>query len=365
MQQASRVSWKGMKAQSTILIGKGVNKTRSSNVEFLDRVAEGTIASTDEDLETPAPESVTQELEDTPIATPELSAGDPIMPDTVPVFTQRASSAVSSTKSADKEAKPQKLEELTLIFPPSLDMAPDKIRTEFVDSLMRTREKSRKEAVVASSLLPFAAAVDASLILTFGGLTEVSGVWAYTSIRGAITSKKMTQGLAFAEEKALKEEQGEEDETEMRGCTCGNHEHEHGIAHSISKLIDKGKAKKEKAGINLIMQQSTRLEILRRYLDLACLKKEFSMFPQFEEAAGDVTEATVLEAIGWQPTRRGGHDLEMEFKDKVETLTAEQDEQWQRREAKEDVRRIMKKGASEWVQWCKVFQKDPEAAMKK
>ena len=90
------------------------------------------------------------------------------------------------------------------------------------------------------------------------------------------------------------------------------------------------------------------------------------MFPLInEESASDPNEAAILEAIGWQPKRRYGKDLEMEFKDKVEKLTSEQDEQWQVKEARADVRRIMKKGAAEWVQWCKSFQKDPEAALKK
>lgn len=346
---ASKATWKGLKARSTTLIAKGVNLTRSSNVEFLDRAAEGAITSTADEVET-------QVLDEQPLtASPEHS------PATTPIEeTPRCGKRKFSSKSIEKDAAPKNLEELTLVYPPTLDLAPEKIRTEFVESLLRTRDKSRKEAVVASSLFPVAAAIDASLLITFGGLMEVSGVWAYTSIRGAMTSKKMTQGLALAEEQAA---QKHEEETEVRGCTCGHHEDDFGTAEAIPKTKDKGK--KKKTGINLRMQKSSHLEILRRYLELTCLKKEFNMFPQIEEAAGDVNEAAVLEAIGWKPTRRQGRDLELEFKDKIEKLTPEQDELWQLKDAKDDVRRIMKKGASEWVIWCKSFQKDPEAAMKR
>ncbi|KAH7122372.1 hypothetical protein B0J11DRAFT_437878 [Dendryphion nanum] len=225
------------------------------------------------------------------------------------------------------------LEQLTLIYPPTLALAPEKIREEFVNTLLRTRERSRKEAIIASALLPIAATIDASLLITFGGLTEISGVWAYTNIRGAKTSKKITQGLSIGEAQATMAKEEAEMEPEK--------------------------------GIDLRMQQSNQLEILRRYLNLACLKREFNMFPVIETAAGDVNEEAVLEAIGWQPTRRQGRDLELDLKDKIETLTPEQDEEWQHKEARADIKRVFRKGAAEWVTWIKSFQKDPEVALKR
>lgn len=370
MANASKATWKGLKAKSTILVGKGVNLTRSSNVEFLDRAAEGAISSTVDEIE--EAQAATDDQAST--ISGNSSEQAPATPNSEP-STPRCHRRTSSSSKIDKKDKipePKNLDELTLIFPPSLDLAPEKIREEFGASLLRTRDRSRKEAIVATSLFPVAAAIDASLLITFGGLMEVSGVWAYTSIRGAMTSKKLSRGLSIAEERAAKETipelEGDEQEVEVKGCTCGHHHNEFGHAELVAKDSgkDKGKKKKkEEDGINLRMQQSGYLEILRRYLDLACLKKEFNMFPTIEEAAGDVNESAVLEAIGWKPTTRGGRDLEMEFKDRTETLTPEQDELWQAREAREDVKRIMKKGAAEWVQWCKSFQKDPEAALKK
>ena len=359
MTNASKATWKGMKAKSTALIGKGVNLTRSSNVEFLDRAAEGAITSTADEVEEKlAEDEIVDDDQTNSSASSRPSIASTPNSLEAPKAHRRKSSTTS--KSSEPIPPPKNLEELTLIYPPTLDLPPEKIRAEFVDGLTRTREKSRKDAVVASSLVPFAAAIDASLLVTFGGLTEVSGVWAYTSIRGATTSKKMAKGLARGEEQAFERDQ--EANAELKGCTCGHHEDEYGHLEAIAK---KDKGKKKKTGINLRMQQSSNIEILRRYLDICCLKREFSMFPTIEEAAGDVNEQAVLDAIGWKPVTRQGRDLIMEFKNTEEELTPEQDEQWQMKDARDDIKRIMKKGAAEWVAWCKGFQKDPEAAVKR
>ncbi|KAF2268164.1 hypothetical protein CC78DRAFT_15240 [Lojkania enalia] len=356
MSQASAVSWKGFKARTTVLIGKGVDLTKSSNLEFLDRVADGAIS-----------ESVEATIQqngdpDTPV-TPQSSSTEPTS--IREIATPVSPIQTVSSASLDSPRKPKALEELTLIYPPSLSIPAEKIRAEFIESLLRTRSKSRKEAIVASSLFPVAATIDATLLITFGGLMEVSGVWAYTSIRGAMTSKRMTKGLARGEENSA--QKASEDDTEIRGCTCGHHEQDFGPLHTAPP--SKCRGKKKKPGINLHMQISPRLEILRRYLDLMCLRRDFNMFPSIAEAADDPNEAAILEAIGWQPTRRHGRDLEIEFKDKVEKLSPEEDEQWQVKEAMNDVKRLFKKGAGEWVGWCKGFQKDfqkdREAAVKK
>ncbi|PSN63615.1 hypothetical protein BS50DRAFT_85031 [Corynespora cassiicola Philippines] len=331
--QASKASWEGMKATTTRLIGKGVNMTRSTNVEFLDRVSGGALSAS-EHASSPSPS-------DTP------------RPET-PSSPHCPARSISST-SMDKDTKPKRIEELTLIYPPSLALAPETIRSEFIDTLVRTRDKSRKQAVVASSLLPFAATVDAALIFTFGGLTGVSGVWATTSIRGAKTSKKLSDGIALADE----QQQQQFHETETRGCTCGNHEHEFGAAETVVR--DKGKGR----AVALQMQQSTQLEVLTRYLELACLRREFSLFPQIQEQAEDVGEVAVLEAIGWEPVAREGRDLEVDFKGRIEMLSPEQDRQFQTKDVRDDVKRVMRKGADEWVAWCKAFQKNPEAALRK
>ncbi|KAF2639143.1 hypothetical protein P280DRAFT_360221, partial [Massarina eburnea CBS 473.64] len=199
--------------------------------------------------------------------------------------------------------RPKKpLQDLTLIYPPSLPLTPDQIRADFATTLLRTGNSSRKDAFVASALLPFAATIDAALILTLGGLTQISGAWAYTSTRGA---------------------------TALNFLTNRN--------KSTSSLSLSLPSPDPTPPISLHLHQSAHLETLRRYLDLSCLRREFSMFPSIEEVAGDVDEAAVLAAIGWRPVKRAGKDLE--------------DERWQVKEAREDVRRVFWKGAGEWVGW--------------
>ena len=349
---ASKATWRGMKAKTSHLLGKGVNLTRSTNMEFLDRVSGGAITSATEDAEWP-------DVNDAASTIPSLtSTSTASVPDSDPTATcpKRA-----STTSLDKGSKPKDLEQLTLIFPPSLDLTPEQIRAEFVESLLRTRDKARKDAIVASSLIPFAATVD--VVMTLGSLTSASSVWAYQSIKGSITSKKVTDGLLITAEA---EGADITEEPETIGCTCGHHENDFGAATQVPK--DKGKGKK-KEGINLHMQQNSHIEIFKRYLSIACLNKEYLLFPQVEEMVGDVDEEAILQAIGWLPTRRQGRDLELEFKDRTENLTPEQDEEWQRHEAKEDIKRLCEKAAKEWVAWCKNFSKgfgkDPEAAAKK
>jgi hypothetical protein len=355
--KASPVSWKGMKARTTSLIHKGVNKTRSSNVEFLDRVSGGAITATTEEM---GAEGSVDKISEAEVSAEPSSMNSPSETSIPPPKISRTSTSCPLDRNKDRENKPQALKELTLIYPPTLQLSPDKIRTEFVDTLLRTRQQSRKEALLASTLMPFAATLDACLVITLGGLTQASGVWAYTSARGAITSNRMTKGLARGESYASEKADEPECETETQGCTCGHHEHTYGAPATIPKPPKKPKKEKGK-GINLQLQQSTHLEILRRYLDLACLKKDFHMFPHIEEAAGDVSEGTALHAIGWKPVLRQGRDLEVEFKDRTETMTSDEDELYQFVEARDDLKRYFKKGAAEWVSWCKSFKVGKES----
>jgi hypothetical protein len=211
-----------------------------------------------------------------------------------------------------------------------------------------------KDTAVSSTLLPVAAALDASLIVTLGGLTGSAAAWAYTSVRNVKTSNEITKGISLSTEQA---NHGEE----AQGCSCGHHTTEFGPFHMTKR--------EKKNSIDLRLQQSPSLDVLRHYMYLVCADKEFSMFPHtpFTErrSSGAVDEEAVLRTIGWKPTPRRGKDLEIEIKGKTQILTAEQDMGLQVREAREDVKRIFKKAAVEWITWCKAFQKDPKEAMKK
>ncbi|KAL5418245.1 hypothetical protein PMIN03_001224 [Paraphaeosphaeria minitans] len=376
MTNASRVTWKGMKAKGTSLINKGVSKTRSSTVEFLNRVSGSAISSTAQEIHEdegipPAMSSITEGTDvihelDASLPPAELSGETSSISSTT--STSTASGMVPTNRpplvsSTGSIPKPNALYHLTLIHPPSLTLAPEKIRTEFVNTLMRTSEQSRNQALAASALLPFAASIDVALLVTFGGLTQTTGVWAYQNARGAIASKKMTQGLARSESYHAPENWAVE--TDMRGRTCGHHESGFGCAESVSKVEKKEKAKKnekkEDKGITMNMQSSAALDAFTRYLERSCLQKSFSMFPHIEAKQSSHTANTedeILEAIGWAPMRRYGRDLEMEEQGgRTRRLTAEQDEERQLKEAREDVERVVGKAAAEWVAVCKELWK--------
>ncbi|KAJ4297443.1 hypothetical protein N0V90_005334 [Kalmusia sp. IMI 367209] len=357
MKGASRVTWKGMKARTTSLINKGVSKTRSANVEFLDRVSGGALTEATQGFDEEGADTLKmtttstqdlsgisiQELPTSPSSTSSSHTHPPSTPSTIATSSTNYPSSVSSAdREKVKAPKPTTIESLTLIYPPSLSLAPSQIRQEFVDTLERTRQVSRNKALVASALLPFAATIDACLIVTFGGLTSASSVYTYQNSRGAITSGKLTRGLSHTYEEEA------EAQPETKGCTCGHHEGQFGCAETAPKTDKKGKKKKDDSGIAMSLLSSSALRAFTRYLELACLQRSFTMFPHIAPGPHDPSEDEILQAIGWAPTRRYGRDLELDGEGGMERLTSEEDEGWQWKEAREDVRSIVRKAAAEW-----------------
>lgn len=265
---AKTASWKGVKSKATKGISYAMGMTKSSNLEFLNRIG----ASDD---------------------TPDKHADD-------------------GKHEGEETHRTVELEEMKLVYPASFGMAPDQLRQEFVNSMLRSKSKSERDAVIATGLLPVAGAIDllATLIWPFGGLLEVDGVWAYASIRGAKTSRSVTKRLTSS-------------------SNSGKHED------------DK---------LRLEFTPSPRLEVLARYLAEKCHQRDSHVFPSAGPPPG---ELEVLDALGWSPTQKGGEERNWE------------DEQWETTEVKEDLKSVMTKGAKEWDKWVKVFEKDPEKALKK
>ena len=184
---------------------------------------------------------------------------------------------------------------------------------------MRTKTKAQKDAVLATGLLPVSAAIDimATLVWPFGGLLEIDGVWAYSSIRGAKTARSVTKRL------------------------------------TSSTGTESGSAGPEESGpkLHLNFKQSPRLDVLDKYLAAKCQERDRFMFPRM---GSPPTETEVLNAIGWAPSQSGGNDGKNW-----------EDEQWETQEVKDDVRNTLSKAAKEWEKWCKAFAKNPEEALKK
>ncbi|KAF2492674.1 hypothetical protein BU16DRAFT_466467 [Lophium mytilinum] len=209
----------------------------------------------------------------------------------------------------DTTHKTVALEEMVLIYPSTMPGTQEELRAEFVNSMMRSKSKAQRDAVIATGLIPVSFAIDvlATIVWPFGGLLEIDSVWAYSSIRGAKTARSTTKRLKSSE-----------------GGGSGNEQQ-----------------------LRLTFTPSPRLEVLGQYLAARCHERDAKLFAS---PGVPPTETTVLEAIGWSQSGQ--------FKNW-------EDEQWEIAEVKEDIKSVMSKGAREWDKWCKDFEKNPEKAAKK
>jgi hypothetical protein len=271
---AKITSWKGIKGRATKGINTAMGWTTTSSLDFLNRVPAGSKSKDQKEHE--------------------QSDDDDLYSD-------------PTTK------KTVGLEEMILIYPNAMPGSEQQIREEFVSSMLRSKSKAQKDAIIATGLLPVSAAIDilATVIWPFGGLLEIDGVWLYSSFRGAKTARSVTKRL-----------------------------------HSSSPSDDKHDSHK----IKLSFTPSPRLEMLRKYLAAECHRRDPKLFAS--EGPPPI-ESDVLEAIGWSPSQTGGETRNWE------------DEQWEVAEVKDDLKNTMGKGAREWDKWCKAFEKDPEKALKK
>jgi hypothetical protein len=294
---AKVTSWKGIRSRVTKGINTAMGWTTTSNLDFLNRIA-------DKEKSSKAASS-TSSTSDT---------------------TKRAQSPndLHSDDGVHEEAQTKRtvgLTELILIYPASLPGNEAQIRQEFVDSMLRSKNKAQRDAVIATGLIPVSAAIDilATFIWPFGGLLEIDSVWAYSSIRGAKTARSVTKRLNSS-------------------------------SASTASKADNLNAPEGEAALKLSFSPSPRLDILRNYLAAQCTKRDPKLFPT--HGGPEPTETEVLEAIGWSPSQTG------------DTKNWE-DEQWEITEVKDDLRSTMSKGAREWDKWCAAFQKNPAKALKK
>ena len=220
---------------------------------------------------------------------------------------------------------------MVLVYPSSYAASPDQVKTEFVNTMMRTKSKAQRDAVLATGLLPVSAAIDimATLIWPFGGLLEVDSVWAYSSIRGAKTARSVTKRLSSSTTPS------------SAPSTTGNTN----VQPSQTPTTDE-------AQLHLSFTQSPRLSLLTRYLNTRCRDIDAKHFPTTEVPP---TETEVLAAIGWAPSNHA-HGAEQKNWE---------DEEWETREVREDLKQTLGKAAKEWDKWCLAFAKDPEKALKK
>ncbi|PPJ59828.1 hypothetical protein CBER1_10634 [Cercospora berteroae] len=384
-----RLKWKGTKATDW-----GIRKVKSSNLEFLNRVAG---------------------LQD---------EADRLAED---VYHRSVSP-----------------EEIRLIYPPAMnefdDLDEEALKREFLASMQRTKRKAYKHSVYATLLMPPALVFDTVIVPVwpFGGAAEVDAVWLYASVRGAKTSrdvmrrlgseeKKRKRGSRFLSSKNKKGKVGEKgDETAADGNGVPHQqdqtatsppstiEHEPGLYQQQDR--PKTSSKKRKTPLNLTFIPSPRIGLLEQYLASACHKHNPDLFPIYNSPP---SESQVLEAIGWlhsdqnpayafyrnpsrqnqntqfniiddsgdgvesntntdnRPTSTGSRRTTSRGRERERERDAGgagglahkamswDDEQWEILQVKDDLKDVFGKGAKEWGKWCLLWKKKPGKAEKR
>ncbi|KAM3417036.1 hypothetical protein BST61_g8617 [Cercospora zeina] len=272
---AKTLSWKGVKGRATKGISWGMSQTKGSSLEFLNRIGE-------------VENSAEKEQKD------DDRHGE------------------DGYAEGEQTKRTVGLEEMVLVYPAKMPGDEKSIREEFVNTMLRSKSKAERDAIIATGLLPVSFAMDMLMVLVwpFGGLLEIDAVWLYASVRGAKVSRSVSKRLSST-------------------STSGDH--------------DKDK-------LHLSFAPSPSIDVLERYLAAKCHEKDSKLFPKY---ASSPSESEVLEAIGWFPSSKGGEERNWE------------DEQWEIMEVKDDLKSTMAKGAKEWDKWCKLFAEKPEKALKR
>ncbi|KAF2722159.1 hypothetical protein K431DRAFT_284105 [Polychaeton citri CBS 116435] len=299
---AKLASWKGVKGRATKGIDWAMARTKGSDIDFLGRAGGGSEIVT-------SSRGKSNEVQRT-----------------------QSDGTYQETESARRQKEASaKVNEMILVYPSSKGTDTTEIRKEFVDSMLRSKTKAQRDAVIATGLLPFSFAADVLLtfVWPFGGLVEIDGVWAYSSFRGAKTSRDVAKRLNV-------------------GDNNGNVSSETNSAPPPPPNVAD---MNEDNSLRLTFLPSEHLSLLERYLMARCHERDPKLFPDFDVHAPTPTE--VIQAIGWRPSRE------------LEPDATREDIEWETLEVKEDFKRTMEKGAREWDKWLRVYEKDPAKALKK
>lgn len=117
---AKTASWKGLKSKATRGINIAMGYTKTSNLEFVNRLS---------------------------------GSGDD---------SAANKHANDGHHEGEETHKTVGLEEMMIIYPSGFNATPETLRQEFVDNLMRTKTKAERDAVIATGLLPVSACIDVS-----------------------------------------------------------------------------------------------------------------------------------------------------------------------------------------------------------
>ncbi|KAH8753568.1 hypothetical protein F5883DRAFT_357802, partial [Diaporthe sp. PMI_573] len=225
-----------------------------------------------------------------------------------------------------RKAKTKHVTELVLIHPASVlaDYTPREVHAEVGAQLARTQRRAARDSVISTLLFPPSLVIDtlAAVVWPFGGLAEIDGVWMYASISGYLTARSVTRRM---EREPVGDEYGE-------------------------GFQDLGQSRT----LKVHMVPDDAMDTMASYFQEICHQRN----PKAFGSPGiPPTKTDVLASIGWWPDRRGRAPG-------VEHPGDWEDENWQTRQVKEDMDKVLTKAAKSWDKWCKSYAKYPERAMK-
>ncbi|KAI7778096.1 hypothetical protein LA080_002596 [Diaporthe eres] len=219
--------------------------------------------------------------------------------------------------------------------------------------LSRTKSRTKRDFWIGTALLPITFTIDL-IIPVFGGLSEVNMVWMAVNASAWMTANKVVNKLRPAQG-AFPAYQEHEGAMMLRrshtvdGSTSTGQAREGNDGHETNEKGGGAKHKNEDKDktIQMVFQPSPAMDLMKRYVEEACHKRNPDAFPS---SVGYVPgEAEVLASMGWSPEHR-------------EVPDAENDVAWQIRKVTEDLREATSRAAKSWDGWSKKYMKDPKKA---
>ncbi|KAJ0116764.1 hypothetical protein J7T55_009915 [Diaporthe amygdali] len=304
--------------------------------------------------------------------------------------------AVAAIKSSDitflNRVPRKEVGELVLIHPASVlaDHSPAQVHTEVGAQLRRTQRRAARDSILSTLLFPPSIAIDtlAAVVWPFGGLAEIDGVWMYASYRAYLAARSVTRRM---DNEPVVDEEGQglhEPSRSDRGLspvseediytagieTSRPDEGESGRQNSrrdsrqvhfeenlddeddedLKKATGAGKKKDKKKTLKVRMVPDDAMDTMAAYFQEICHQRNPK---SFGSPGIPPTKTDVLASIGWWPDRRGRAPG-------VEHGGDWDDENWQTRQVKEDLDKVLTKAAKSWDKWCKSYAQYPERALK-
>jgi hypothetical protein len=190
--------------------------------------------------------------------------------------------------------------------------------------LSRTRSRTRRDFWIGTALLPITFTIDL-VIPVFGGLSEVNMVWMAVNASAWMTANKVVDKLRPAAQGGYSAYQGHDGVMALRrshtvdGSTGagpvardGNDDHQTNEKGGAKNKKKKKEEEDKDKTIQMVFQPSPAMDLMRRYVEEACHRRNPDAFPSLGPAGYVLGEAEVLASMGWSPEHREVPDAEQD-----------------------------------------------------